>query len=316
MSSLLRSSRGLSAGILPRTALYNCQKNLFHTTPAAVLQQSSRVLTPENKTTTTTQAAQNNEVDEKKRDQNVANDFIEAVLYGSKKTKEEDNQTHSKTLARGKYVHELQKHKVKPEKVEEYINLVTSYFPKMANDPRNELHLCGSWETVIGELDTFVHIWEYKGYPGHRNTLQRLAQDPEYNAFLKQLRPLLISRENNVMLEFSFWKTSPPMETDGIYELRHYQLKPGRLLEWETEWRKGLECRRQYCEPVGAWFSQLGELHSVHHMWTYPDLQTRKTTREDAWNVDGWAETVYKTVRLVDNMSSYILKPLSYSPLR
>lgn len=24
-------------------------------------------------------------------------------------------------------------------------------------------------------------------------------------------------------------------------------------------------------------------------------MQTRKTTREDAWNIDGWAETVYKT---------------------
>jgi hypothetical protein len=30
-------------------------------------------------------------------------------------------------------------------------------------------------------------------------------------------------------------------------------------------------------------------------MWTYPDLQTRKTTRENAWQVDGWSETVYKT---------------------
>ncbi|KAI9270430.1 hypothetical protein BDA99DRAFT_320171 [Phascolomyces articulosus] len=312
MSSwLLRSSRGIRTNVLPRAALYNCQRS-FSTTPVAALQRTPSVLIPEKPTN-----QDNKEVEEKKRQQNVANEFIEAVLYGSKKIKEEDNQTHSKTLARGKYVHELQKHKVKPDKVEEYINLVSTYLPKFANDPRNDLHLCGSWEVVIGEQDTFVHIWEYKGYPGHRNTLARLAEDPEYNTFMKQLRPLLISRENNVMLEFSFWKTSPPMETDGgIYELRHYQLKPGRLLEWETEWRKGLECRRQFCEPVGAWFSQLGELHSVHHMWTYPDLQTRKTTREDAWNVDGWAETVYKTVRLVDNMSSYILKPLNYSPLR
>ncbi|KAI9488100.1 hypothetical protein BDB00DRAFT_66798 [Zychaea mexicana] len=311
MSWLLRSSRGISASrssnLLSRAALYNCQRT-FSTTPTTALEKTPSVLTPG-------KVEDSTDVDEKKRQQNIANEFIEAVLYGSKKTKEEDNQTHSKMLARGKYVHELQKHKVRPDKVEEYINLVTSYLPKIANNPRNELHLCGSWEVVIGELDTFVHIWEYKGYPGHRNTMARLAEDP-YNAFLKQLRPLLISRENNVMLEFSFWKTSPPMETNGIYELRHYQLKPGRLLEWETEWRKGLECRRQYCAPVGAWFSQLGELHSVHHMWTYPDLQTRKTTREDAWNVDGWAETVYKTVRLVDNMSSYILKPLTYSPLR
>lgn len=46
-----------------------------------------------------------------------------------------------------------------------------------------------------------------------------------YQEFLKQLRPLLVSRENNVMLEFSFWQTSPPMVTDGIYELRKYSLK-------------------------------------------------------------------------------------------
>ncbi|KAF7721200.1 hypothetical protein EC973_005118 [Apophysomyces ossiformis] len=264
-----------------------------------------------------------------------ANEIIEAVLYGSKRVKEEESQTHSKMLARGKYVHELQKHKVRPDKVEEYIQLVTEHFPRIANDPLNDVHLCGSWSVEIGELDTFgmidafglpqrqdltvvgvVHIWEYKGYPGHKQTVSRLAQDPVHAEFLRKLRPLLISRENSMMLEFSFWMTSPPKVTNGIFELRKYNLKPGRLLEWEMHWRKGLECRKQFCEPVGAWFSQLGELNTVHHMWTYPDLQTRKTTREDAWNVDGWAETVYNTVRLVDSMYSYILRPLPYSPLR
>lgn len=28
------------------------------------------------------------------------------------------------------------------------------------------------------------------------------------------------------------------------------------------------------------------------------DLQNRKTTREDAWNTEGWAETVQKTGNL------------------
>lgn len=40
--------------------------------------------------------------------QGRANEIIEAVLYGSKKIREIENQTHSKMLARGKYVHELQ----------------------------------------------------------------------------------------------------------------------------------------------------------------------------------------------------------------
>ncbi|KAI8347623.1 hypothetical protein EDC96DRAFT_521074 [Choanephora cucurbitarum] len=248
--------------------------------------------------------------------------FIQSVLYGKELTgagnvlAPEDNTTHSKKLARGKYVHEMQTHRVKPDKVEAYIQLLSHHYPLIANDPQNNVHLCGSWETVVGELDTFVHIWEYKGYVGHQATMERLSKDPAYAQFLKDLRPLLISRENNMMLEFSFWKTSPPQVTHGIYELRKYHLKPGNLLEWEYHWRKGLECRSQFCEPVGAWFSQLGQLHTVQHMWTYPDLQTRKTTREEAWKVQGWSDTVYKTVRLIDSMHSYILKPLDYSPLR
>lgn len=248
--------------------------------------------------------------------QGRANEIIEAVLYGSKKIREIENQTHSKMLARGKYVHELQIHKVKPDKVDEYKDLVTKHLPKIANDPLNDVNLCGSWSVEIGQQDSFVHIWEYKGYPGHKQTSERLENDADHIQFMKDLRPLLISRESGIMLEFDFWPTSPPKVTNGIFELRKYNLKPGRLLEWEMYWHKGLECRSQFCEPVGAWFTQLGELNTVYHMWTYPDLQNRKTTREDAWNTEGWAETVYKTVRLVDNMHSFILKPLSYSPLR
>ncbi|RCI03955.1 hypothetical protein CU098_010617 [Rhizopus stolonifer] len=251
-----------------------------------------------------------------KTKQGRANEIIEAVLYGSKKIKEIENQTHSKVLARGKYVHELQIHKIKPDKVDEYVDLVSQHLPKIANDPSNDVHLCGSWSIEIGDQDSFVHIWEYKGYPGHKHTHDKLCQDPDHAQFLKKLRPLLIKRENGIMLEFEFWQTSPPKVTNGIFELRKYNLKPGSLLEWEMHWRKGLECRRQFCEPIGAWFTQLGELNTVYHMWTYPDLQDRKTTREDAWNTEGWAETVHKTVPLVNRMSSFIMKPLPHSPIR
>lgn len=27
--------------------------------------------------------------------------------------------------------------------------------------------LVGSWETTVGELDSFFHIWEYEGYGGY-----------------------------------------------------------------------------------------------------------------------------------------------------
>ncbi|KAF9206175.1 hypothetical protein BGZ49_002880 [Haplosporangium sp. Z 27] len=161
-----------------------------------------------------------------------------------------------------------------------------------------------------------VHIWEFDGYLGHSQEMDRLRRDPVYQKFLKDLRPMLLSRDNQICLEFAFWKSRPPVDLGGVYEMRTYLLKPGNLLEWETNWRRGLECRRQFCEPVGAWFSQLGKLNYVHHMWNYPDLETRKKTREQAWKVDGWAETVYNTVRLIQNMEANILTPMDFSSLK
>lgn len=122
-----------------------------------------------------------------------ANEIIEAVLYGSKKIKEEERQTHSKVLARGKYVHELQGNIysfilqasifmiilyqfIKSSLTKWmitflycmfpfYVYIVFSYLivrlsrskhlPKIANDPSNDVNLCGSWSIEIGELDTF-----------------------------------------------------------------------------------------------------------------------------------------------------------------
>jgi len=46
-------------------------------------------------------------------------------------------------------------HRVKPDKVEEYIQLMSTHYPRIANDPQNEVHLCGSWEMIVGDLDTF-----------------------------------------------------------------------------------------------------------------------------------------------------------------
>lgn len=91
--------RSTSRLTLPR-ALGLTTSRRFGTSSAASFQRSSLILNNEDK---------KNEADKNKwQQQTIANEFIEAVLYGSKKTKEEDNMTHSKTLARGKYVHELQ----------------------------------------------------------------------------------------------------------------------------------------------------------------------------------------------------------------
>ncbi|KAJ1922346.1 hypothetical protein H4219_000208 [Mycoemilia scoparia] len=254
--------------------------------------------------------------DEPKSLPKKASKLVNTILHGSEQARQELNDTFSKVLARGKYLHELATHRIKPDRVEEYSAILSDYYPRIVKELSPSTKLVGSWITHIGEQDTAVHIWEYDSYSAFSEAQGHIASSKEFQQLQKQIAPLLRKRENQIMLEFGFWTTSSPVTTGGIYELRSYTLLPGRLLEWEQNWRRGVECRKNNEQLMGAWFSQLGDLNQVHHLWAHKDLQTRKETREKAWKEDGWAKTVYNTVRVVQNMKSQILVPLPFSSLK
>jgi len=243
---------------------------------------------------------------------------VQSLLHGSpeaKKAGDLEVLQHSRLVARGKYLHGFEVHRVKPDSTDAYKKAAEKYYSAIKDDPKLHVKLTGSWETVVGELDTFLHILEYENYDGYDKSTALIRKSDHAKAY-KEMLPFLTSRSSQLTQEFAFFPTAPPHAQGGIFELRSYQLKAGALLEWEHAWRKGIEARRKFVAPVGAWFSQVGRLHEVHHMWQYPDLATRKETREKAWQRDGWAETVSKTAQLANHMDSFILVPLSFSPLK
>ncbi|MCJ1294545.1 hypothetical protein MMC34_006103 [Xylographa carneopallida] len=243
---------------------------------------------------------------------------LSSLIYGTKEGQQMDQdieKSFSQVLARGKYVHSIVFHQVKPDKVDEYIRLVGDWYPRMASLEENHVHLVGSWRTEVGDCDNFVHIWEYQRYQGYHASLHSIASHPEFPAFDTQLKKLITHKETSLMQEFSFWPTTPPRKLGGLFELRSYTLHPGNLLEWETHWRKGLKARREVMEGVGAWFVQVGDLNTVHHLWQFADLEERKARRELSWGVEGWGDTVHKTVPLIQKMRSRVLIPMPWSPV-
>ncbi|KAI8957478.1 NIPSNAP-domain-containing protein [Daldinia sp. FL1419] len=244
--------------------------------------------------------------------------LLSRVIYGTKEGREMDAQleaSFSAVLARGKYVHSIVFHEVLPDKVDEYVELVGKWYPRMATLEENKVHLVGSWRTEVGDCDTFVHIWEYQRYQGYHQSLNSISTHPDFAEFDKKLKTLIKSKNTSIMQEFSFWPTTAPRQLGGLFELRSYTLHPGNLLEWETHWRRGLKARRQVMEGVGAWFVQIGDLNTVHHLWQFANLEERKVRREESWKQEGWAETVHKTVPLIQSMKSRILVPMPWSPV-
>ena len=83
---------------------------------------------------------------------------IASLIYGTKEGQQLDQEierSFSQVLARGKYVHSIVFHDVKPDKVDEYVDLVGGWYPKVASNPDNHVNLVGSWRTEVGDCDTF-----------------------------------------------------------------------------------------------------------------------------------------------------------------
>ncbi|GAA5881384.1 hypothetical protein JCM3774_002541 [Rhodotorula dairenensis] len=245
-------------------------------------------------------------------------DYASAFLHGSEELKEEARVQHSRAVGRDKYVYEFQRHKVLPQHAVQYQQLIEDYYKGIHESPDFDARLIGSWEIVVGEVDTFVHIFGYEGIAGFEKTKYEIrASKGHLQFFNKEILPLIQSRTSQINNEFRFWNCSPAEDKGGIYELRTYDLYPGSLLEWEQHWRVGLEARVATGHyPIGAWFSQIGHLHQVHHMWQYDDLEARKARRAQSWEKEQWSSTVARTAKLCSSMNSQILKPLPFSPLR
>lgn len=83
---------------------------------------------------------------------------LSSLIYGTREGQQHDKdieRSFSQVLARGKYVHSIVFHEVKPDRVDEYVDLVGSWYPRMAGMEENRVNLVGSWRTQVGDNETF-----------------------------------------------------------------------------------------------------------------------------------------------------------------
>ncbi len=83
---------------------------------------------------------------------------LSSLIYGTREGQQMDQEiekSFSQVLARGKYMHSIVFHTVKPDKVDEYVDLVGGWYPKVAKTEEHHVNLVGSWRTEVGDCDTF-----------------------------------------------------------------------------------------------------------------------------------------------------------------
>jgi hypothetical protein len=60
--------------------------------------------------------------------------------------------------------------------------------------------------TDIGPLNQIVHMWAYDDLADRASKRAAMQADPEWQAYLKKVQPLLVSAENKILTPASFMK--------------------------------------------------------------------------------------------------------------
>lgn len=222
---------------------------------------------------------------------------------------------HSKLLAKRGLVYNVEIQDVKPGYVNEYLSNAEQVLPSIHNDQEIPVELYGQFHVQLGQLDRVYTIWRHsKGYGDVDKTMRQLSGMEDYGKFLQSQGKLLRKREQQLCYEFAFWPTYDDNYDGGLFEIRSYNLKAGCLYEWAHAWSKAVSLREK--DAVMGLCSQIGDMYTVHHIWRYTDLESRKRERDLTWQEGEWANLVIRTVPMIKTLNVNILKPTDYSPLR
>lgn len=229
---------------------------------------------------------------------------------------EPTKESHSRMLSDKEIVYALHTHNIRPDSTDKYLkNYATSV--ELVHSQKAELgcELVGSWTVSVGDMDQALHLWRYTGGFEKIDKAKKLFNDnQDYIKLELERGNFLRSRHLQYLLAFSFWPSGEPRTGNNVYEIRSYSLKPGTMIEWGNNWARAINYRRNNNEAFAGYFSQIGRLYNVHHIWCYKDLLARRETRENTWRNPGWDECVAYTVPLIREMHCRILEPTGFSP--
>ncbi|HEM7802804.1 TPA: NIPSNAP family protein [Burkholderia cenocepacia] len=102
------------------------------------------------------------------------------------------------------------------------------------------------------------------------------------------------------------------------YEMRTYTVQIGKMNEYLRHFEKeGLPVISRYATLVGWWYTEIGELNQVVHIWAYESLDDRIKRRTVLYEDPDWLEKfVPKAFPMLEKMESKLLRPAAFSPIR
>ncbi len=210
-------------------------------------------------------------------------------------------------------IYELRTYTFHQGKLPLYLKLQADVGRPVRGDEYGKCH--GYWTAEFGLLNQVWHLWSYDSLDDRARQRARLAENRRWTTeYVPNVQPLLIRQDIRFLNPVK--QVNPPKSPGGVYELRIYRMHPGKAAGWAEAFRDIMPVREKYSQNVGIWTGEAPQPNEVVHMWNYPDLNTRMSTRAAVFKDSDWLAFVAKGAGSIVEMQSTLLLPTSFSPMQ
>ncbi|WP_172118850.1 NIPSNAP family protein [Halomonas hibernica] len=102
------------------------------------------------------------------------------------------------------------------------------------------------------------------------------------------------------------------------YEMRTYTIQIGKMKDYLAHFEEfGLPAISKYAQLVAWWYTEIGELNQVIHVWAYESLDDRTSRRAALYKDEDWLNKFMpKAFPMIVKQESKLLLAANFSPIK
>ncbi len=203
-------------------------------------------------------------------------------------------------------IYEMRTYTLKPGTVPEYEAKFADALPH-----REKYSKLGAfWHTEFGPLNQVIHVWPYENLEERARVRTEAADEPNWPP---SSGGAIISMESEIMTPAPFMRPLGEQRLGNIYEMRIYQYQPGSIPEVIKRWSEAISSREQHSPLAACWYSELGVLNRLIHIWPYKDMDERAAVRAESVKDPYWPPP---TREFLISQENKLLIPAGFSPMK
>jgi len=211
-------------------------------------------------------------------------------------------------------INELRMYTTRPGKMLHVVNSSATVAQKIRNGDTYG-KLVGHWSSVIGRMNQYIHMWEYKDVEEMRRLRSELAAKDEWkNKFVPLVAPYILKQE--IRLLKPLIKRRMPLNKTNIYELKIIKLNIGQVNNWKSKFEDILSFIEGKSLNIGFWNTELQDPNEIISIWSHPNIESMSKFWCELNDNESWVSFNAFQENAVKYEESIILSPSICSPLQ